>query len=123
MKRSTIFALATLVVLNACAKDEEGEQPAGGQTSGNAEQAQEDLKDVGKYRLSMDKIDKYIQAQRNLGLAMSKMSPAEREAAEAEAEAENAAAEESNDQSIDDMTARIEKSKMMNDAIRDAGLS
>ena len=123
MKRSTIFALATLVALNACAKAEDGDQAADGQTAANAEQAQDDLKDIGKYKLSMDKIDKYIQAQRNLGIAMSKMSPAEREAAEAESEAENANAEANNDPSIDGMTARIEKSKMMNDAIRDAGLS
>lgn len=121
MKSSKIFVLATLVALSACAKAEEGEEAAEGETAGNAEQAQDDLKDISKYKLTMDKIDKYLEAQRNLGVAMSKMTPAERAAAEAKEEAE--AGEDSNDQSIDGMTAEIEKNKMFNDAIRKAGLS
>lgn len=124
MKRSTIFAVATLVALNACAKAEEGEQAGDSQTGGNAEQAQEDLQDISKYRLSMDKIDKFIQAQRNLGTSLSKMSQAERDAMEAENEQEDEFGENNpNDQSLDGMTAKIEKNKMLNDAIRDAGLS
>lgn len=107
----SIFAIA------ACSKDKSSETAATPEASmPAASQADQDLNDVSTYKLSMDKIDKYIQAQKNLAAKVKSMSPAEREALS------------NNDMSdpntsLNDMVARIDKQPAMVDAIKAAGLS
>jgi hypothetical protein len=79
---------------------------------------EEDLADVQGYKLSMDKFDKFMAAQRNLALRMKDLSPAEREAMQARDEADDGS-----DDSLDDMVRKIEGQPLMNAAIKDAGLS
>jgi hypothetical protein len=80
--------------------------------------AEEDLADITKYKLSMDKIDKYIAAQRNIARKAAAMSPAEREAMKAKDDGDDS----SND-NLDDMARKIESNPVMSAAVRDAGLS
>ena len=112
--------LVATVTLAACSKGDSSpaattSQPA--VASANSAQANEDLGDISKYRLSMDKIDKYIQSQRNLAAKLQSMTPAERQALKDRGEAGDANA------SVDEMAAKIEKEPVMVDAIRAAGLS
>jgi major membrane immunogen (membrane-anchored lipoprotein) len=119
--RASAFAvLFATAVLSGCSKDDSSSaatnsQPAA--TSASSAQADEDLSDISKYKLSMDKIDKYIQSQRNLAAKLKSMTPAERQALKDRGEASDA------NTSLDDMTAKIEKEPVMVDAIRAAGLS
>jgi hypothetical protein len=78
----------------------------------------EDLADVQNYKLSMDKIDRFIAAQRALTAKAKSMSPAEREAMKARNEGTGGS-----NASLDDMARNIEREPAMNDAIRSAGLS
>jgi hypothetical protein len=112
---------AGLLAFSACSKDKASETAA---TPGAAPvattsdaQVNEDLSDLTKYKLSMDKIDKYIQAQRNLAAKAKAMSPAEREAFRNQDDLSDANA------SIDQMVAKLDKNPVMADAIRSAGMS
>ena len=115
------LTIVGIVALTACGKDK-SEAPAttadAGAAPGQAAQAQEDLADVTRYRLSMDKIDKYMAAQRNLATKAASLSPAQRAAMEAKSENSD-----DPNASLDDMVKRIESEPMMVAAIRDAGLS
>ena len=117
------FVAAGLFAFSACSSKDNASAESSG-TAGNAAspasqaQANEDLNDVSKYKLSMDKIDKYIQAQKNMAAKMKAMSPAEREAFKNGDNDLNGA-----NASIDQMVAKIEKVPPMVDAIKDAGLS
>ena len=77
-----------------------------------------ELADVQSYRLSMDKIDKMLAAQRILAAKAKAMTPAEREAMEARGESASDPTE-----SLDDMARKIDGEPMLRDAIREAGLS
>lgn len=120
MNRRLQFLIAAVATVSACSKDKTDAAPAATAAGSPATSAQveSDLADVTNYRLSMDKIDKYIAAQKNIGAKAASMTPAQREALQAR-----------NDDSSDpnatlnDMVARIEKEPMMVSAIRDAGLS
>ena len=79
-----------------------------------------DLSDVQSYRLTMDKVDKYLAAQRNLGLRMKSMSPEEREALKARADAES---DTDGGESLDAMARRIDAEPALASAVREAGLS
>lgn len=85
---------------------------AGAERSGDAE-----LADITAYRLTMDKIDRWMTAQRNVAMATAAMSPAERAAFEAESD------DDDSNESMDDMVNRIEDNATMSKAVRDAGLS
>lgn len=115
-----VVFLGVILVLGACdtSKDSAAAAasdtaPAGAATNKNAE---EELADVSKYRLTMDKYDRYMTAQRNLMLKVKDMPPAEREAFESR---------QSNDQNagLDDMVKKIESEPIAKDAVRAAGLS
>jgi len=116
--------LVAFLLLAACSKDKDAASTAdaGGNstasTAAAANQAEEDLADVTKYKLSMDKIDKFYAAQRNIALKAKGMSPAEREAMKSRAGARG-----DNNASVDDMVRNIESEPIMVSAIRDAGLS
>jgi hypothetical protein len=121
LRSHAIGTLLLLIAATACSKDSassdtSASQAAATPSAANA-QADEDLSDISKYKLSMDKIDKYIQSQRNLAAKLKSMTPAERQALKDRGEASDANA------SLDDMTAKIEKEPVMVDAIRAAGLS
>lgn len=87
--------------------------------AGSAKSADDELKELSDYRLSMDKFDKYIAAQRNIMTKAARMSPAERAAVKARQEGRG----DSNNESIDDMARMFESEPMMKDAVREAGLS
>ena len=117
------FVLAATFALGACGKKD----AAPGDTTAAATAATsapapssggDDLADVTSYKLSMDKIDKYIAAQRALTAKMKSMSQAERDAVKARNEGRD-----NSNASIDDMARNIESEPVMNDAIRSAGLS
>ncbi len=107
--------------LAACGKgDESGAAAEAGSSAPTAspQSADEQLAELGDYRLSMDKFDKYIAAQRNIMLKARDMSPSAREAMEAR----NDARDNSN-ATIDDMVRNVESEPMMTAAVREAGLS
>lgn len=112
----------TLFALAACSKSDSSATSAdtGKTTTPAAANAQvdDDLADITRYRLSMDKIDKYIAANKNLVAKAAGMTPAQRAAMEAR----NRGSDNPN-ASLDDMAKRIESEPVMNSAIRDAGLS
>jgi hypothetical protein len=121
MNGSKLLALAVLVPIGACgsgdrsaATDSAAGAPATSVAAAGSSKVEEDLKDVAKYRLTMDKMDKWIQAQRNLFQKAKNMSPAEREGAMVSNDA-NA--------SLDEMVANVDRSPIMKSAINEAGLS
>ena len=114
------LVITGIFAFTACGKDKGDASPAA-ETPGTpaaAAQAEEDLADVTKYRLSMDKIDKYMAAQKNIATKAASLTPAQRAAMEAKNE--NAGDPNA---SLDDMVRRIESEPMMVSAIRDARLS
>ena len=119
--RLALVALG-LMTLTACSKKDSASESASASTSGTPaasnNTANEDLADITKYRLTMDKIDKYLAAQRNLAQKAKELTPAQRAALEARNENSG-----DPNQSMDEMVRRIEKEPIMVDAIKDAGLS
>lgn len=117
------FLLAGFVSLAACNKDNSAASTSSATTAAGtpapAASADNELKDITKYRLSMDKIDKYIAAQRNVALKAKNLSPAEKAAMEARNENGDA----NTDASLDDMQKKIDSEPLMKSAIQDAGLS
>ena len=113
MQKFLFIVLAGL--LSACGGSQDDEAGAGeGATTGNS-QTDADVADIKDYRLTMDRMDKFFQAQMNVALAAKQMSPEQREAMEME--------ESSADATLEEMTDRIEKNPPFRDAIRKAGLS
>ncbi|HZJ01491.1 MAG TPA: hypothetical protein VFD22_12590 [Gemmatimonadaceae bacterium] len=121
--RSLPLLAAGLFAIAACSKKDDSSassaatENAGTPAASNA-QVEGDLADVTKYRLTMDKIDKFMAAQKNLAAKAASMTPAQREAMEARND-------DSSDPnaSLDDMAKRIEAEPVMASAIKDAGLS
>ena len=120
MIRTRQFLIATVIALAACSGGDNAADSAdtdAAPATSAQQQAEKDLGDINDYRLTMDGMNKFFEAQRNLGIAASKLSPAEREAMEAKNDAEGT------DGSLDQMIKRIEENKMANDAVRKAGLT
>lgn len=122
MRTASRYVLLALSLAACNAKDSANAGDTAAATtagaSAPAKSGDGDLADVQSYRLSMDKIDKFMTAQRNLALKAKDLSPAEREAMKLRNE--NA---DNSDESIDGIARRIEGEPMMNAAIREAGLS
>jgi AraC-like DNA-binding protein len=121
----TPWPLAALLLAVACSNKDAAPAAEGGAApaaaSGSATTAgsgDADLADVASYRLTMDKIDRYYAAQRNMAVRAQAMSPAERAALEAKDDADDNA-----NQSLDDMARKIEQTPVMAEAVREAGLS
>jgi hypothetical protein len=124
---ASLAVLASLTLGAACAKGEERDTAAG-DTAGAAagapaasaagSSADADLADLTRYRLTMDKVDRYFAAHRNLLQKVKDMSPAEREALEKSQESSSDA-----NANLDDMVRNIERSPVYRDALRQAGLS
>ena len=119
--RAALLPAVSLLVLAACDRKGADDTDAAATTTASSaasSSGSDDLADVAKFRLTMDRIDKYVAAQRNIAAKVNSMSPAERAAAEAKNEGDN-----SSDQSLDGMAKRIESVPQMRDAVREAGLS
>jgi hypothetical protein len=86
----------------------------GAPASAQASSADADLRDVSQYELTMDKMDKYFAATRNMAVAMKGMTPEQRERMKASGDA---------DATLDDYAAQLEREPVARDAIRRAGLS
>lgn len=114
--------LLTFAFLAACSGDKDAATTDGtpAQTSVVSQSDAEILAPITEYRLTMDKIDRYFQSQRNLGRAAAALSPAERAAMEAANESSN---DSNNDDSLEDMARKLDRQPLMAKAIRDAGLS
>jgi predicted small lipoprotein YifL len=67
--------------------------------------------DIASYKLSMDKVDKFFEAQRNMALKLKSLTPAQQEALSL-----------SGSGSLDEMAQKLESSPEWGSAIRDAGL-
>ena len=118
-RRIGIVLPATLILAFAGCGGDGGKDTAGGGTSSGAVQstrAEADLRDVSKYELTMDKMDKYFAATRNMALAMKNMTPAQRE------RLKNSGSDNA-DMSLDDYAAQMEREPVARDAITRAGLS
>ena len=115
-----ILAAAALVALGACSKDaaESPDTEATG-TSVVSKSDAEILKPITEYELTMAKVDRYFEAQRNITKAAAAMSPAERAAMKAE---EENGPDRSNE-SMEQMAARFKAHPLFGPAIRKAGLS
>lgn len=120
VRRLRLFAFG-LLVLGACSKKDDAATATGaGETNAPAANraAEEDLADISKYRLSMEKFEKYLEASKNIGLKAKSLTPAQRAAMEQRNEnSSNANA------SLDEMVRNVEKEPIMVDAIKAAGLS
>lgn len=118
--RSTLL-LTLVLFLAACS--ERGTQGESGATAADAPAASsqsvdEQLDELSDYKLSMEKIDRYIAVQRNLAKRAAAMSPDERQAMKEKYEnRDNANA------TLDDMTRNIAEHPMMSAAVREGGLS
>lgn len=85
--------------------------PAASAASGGGD----DLADITNYRLTMDKVDQYYAAQRNMMVAMKDMTPAEREALELASDNDNP--------SLDQLARSFEAHPALVAGLREAGLS
>jgi hypothetical protein len=114
------LALLALAFTVACSKDAApgADTAAPAAASAAPRSSDQELADVTSYRLSMDKVDKYMAAQRNVAVRMKDMTPAERDAVKARMESGG-----DQNESLDQMVRRIEGEPTLNGAIRDAGLS
>lgn len=115
--RRAVVALCAVAVaaLAACADGTDTAvdtgAAAGAMETGAAETAGTVM--LANYELTMDQVDKYFAAFRNMGAAMQRMSAQEREALEFDA----------GDTDFDGYVARLEAHPVIERAIRDAGLS
>lgn len=110
-----LIALAGALATFACGGDKDaprdGALPA---TSTAAAQAEDDLQDVTKFKLTMDRVDKYLAAQKNVMIRFKNMTPAEREAA---------SMSNDNNATLDQMVAKVEGNAAMKQEVKKAGLS
>lgn len=115
---TTVVPAALVLTLVACSGDRDAasDTAAAGDTAATAQasSADADLRDVARYELTMDKVDKYLAATRNMALATKDLTPAQRERLEASGDA-NA--------SLDDFAAQMEREPIARGAIERAGLS
>jgi hypothetical protein len=115
--RRAVVALcaAAFTMLAACADDTDTAvdtgAAAGAMETGGAETA--GIATLANYDLTMDQVDKYFAAFRNMGAAMQRMSPQERETLEFDA----------SNTDFNGYVARLEAHPVIERAIRDAGLS
>ena len=114
-----VLLIAGFISLAACSKSDDSPASAGGASATPAAASvNEDLANVGEYQLTMAKFDKYLAAQKNIGLKAKSLSPAERQAMEARQEGRD-----NSNASLEEMAKNIEAEPVFEAAIRDVGLS
>lgn len=100
----------------ACAGDSEpAETASGGAPAAEAPSAGDDLTDVTNYRLTMDKVDRYFDAQLAIARRVKDLSPEDRAPLEQMESSANA--------SLDDMARRLEGHPATRDGLREADMS
>lgn len=116
MKVSRYLLFVAWLPLAACSKDDNADvNPANSPATTTAsKQADEDLKDISQFRLTMDRIDRYYDTQRNIMLKLKEMTPEERERADVGSNA---------DDNLDQMVAKAEANPIVSDAARKANSS
>ena len=107
--------LAAFLVLGAaaCSSGDDAAPAGSAQTADAPASSGDDVTDISRYELTMDRIDRMFAAQRNMALAMKDMTPAEREAMENTNMAEG---------TLDDFARGIEANPKIHVAIEDAGM-
>ena len=109
-----------LVLMLAAACTSGGDDAAGAaadtaaRADAPAATGEQDLADITGYRLTMEKVDRYFAAQRNMALRMKDMSPAERERMDMSGTPNDG---------LDDIARNIERNPAIAGAVRDAGLT
>ena len=126
MHRPSLLLLAASVASLSCRSadkaataraDSAGAPPpaaTGATASTGASSADADLREIASYQLTMDKVNKWFDAQRNMAIKVKAMTPAERETLGARSSVTGG---------MGDMAARIEANPALNAALRDAGLT
>lgn len=109
--------LAACALLAAACGGNDAEPPAGAGDAPAAAQGQagDDLATVSEYRLTMDKADRYFDAQLAIARRVRDLSPEERAPLEQMESSANA--------SLDDMARRMESHPAMREGLREAGMS
>ncbi|HEU4827652.1 MAG TPA: hypothetical protein VFT04_00520 [Gemmatimonadales bacterium] len=118
MRYRTILAAAVLALAGtACAGDdaESADSAAGGAPAAEAPSSGDDLTDVSNYRLSMDKVDRYFDAQLAIARRIKDLSPEERAPLEQMESSANA--------TLDDMARRMESHPATREGLREANIS
>lgn len=118
MHLPTLIAVAGLALAGAsCSGDdaESADTAAGRAPAAEAPSTGDDLADVTNYRLTMDKVDRYFDAQLAIARRVKDLSPEERAPLEQ--------MESSADASLDEMARRLESHPAMRDGLREANLS
>lgn len=118
MKPMYALACTMLLLFGACsdAPETSGSNPSAEVDTEPSPGIDADLASVQAYELTMEGIDKYYEAMKNVRIAMNELSPEKREQLEMELNAE-----ESN--SLEDMAASIDRNTLYREALDDAGLS
>ena len=121
MTRSNTALLLLLLALAACDANDADTDSADADTSAAATTtpaaaATDDVEALRDYDLTMEKLDGLFEAQLAMARVASRMTPAEREAlAQQSSNSQNA--------SIDDMVANIERNPPFRDALSEAGIT
>jgi hypothetical protein len=110
------FALAVLVIFLGCATGDRAEDAAAGGSAAASTPSGDYARDadMATYELTMDKVNKYYDAQHNVMTRLKDMSPEERERQSLRTAA---------DASVDEMVKNAEASSLISGAARDAGMS
>lgn len=116
--RKHLLALCLVVACSGDVKTGATDSAAATPASGSADM-DEQLADISSYRLTMDKVDRWMNAQRIMAKQVAALSPAEREAFKARQDQQD----DATDADMDEMVRRIESEPMMKSAVREAGLS
>jgi hypothetical protein len=115
-RRLTLLAVSVFA-LAACGKSDAPASATDAAPASAASEAEQDLADISAYRLTMEKVDKYMAAQKSLAGKAASMTPAQRAALEARNEVSDP------NQNLDETVKRLESEPVVVAAIRDAGLS
>ena len=81
------------------------------------EELKKDVRDVAAFTLSMERMEKYFTAQKNMAVAEMQMSAEERAVIERDAQASG------NNTTLNDMVSSIERHPKIHDAVKRAGLT
>jgi hypothetical protein len=120
MRNIQLLTISFLILFAGCAEDhtqQDEADSASATTPGaapNTTQPFADMASLTTFRLTMERMDKYFQAQRNVGEALKAMTPAERA---------NADISTNPDVPLEQMVAEAEANPLLNNAAQKAGMS